>query len=334
MRNIFVITDELLITDRDSWETNTASLLCGYVEACNLDYKIHTISNLNEIYKEFTNNVKKNDIFLFTNAWSPIITYVKHWSELRSIKVKMLGMFHVGSYTDFDQNYTPLKDKKWRISHEHEVAKCLDKLYFISDVELGKFCTEIKGIGTTHCKVIAFPLDYLDLELSSPKENFYKQDIVIFPWENYTLFHEQILYDFIRVFKNIKVYFAQEHQPIDRRPLLNQMAKSKLAFLPYTSSNIGKEVYECLLLETIPLVPDTGVFKTLVPDEFRYPLEWTTNIFNYSKYAENLTNKIKELIYNYDNYIKLIQQTQEYLNKKYFNSEQLMQEIFVNLDII
>jgi hypothetical protein len=332
MKNIFVIVDNLLLPDAESWETHTSSMLHGYVDVSNLSYAIHEISDLT-ILKEFfySQTVKANDVILFTNAWSPAVQYIKHWAENTLTPVKMIGLWSVGTYTSNDKEYFDVKNNHWRKLHETLNAKCLDALYFITEDEKNKFRARVTNKVDDKLGVITFPLDYLDLELASPKENFYKQNIVIFPWAKYTVLNEQIMYDFIRVFSDIKVYFAQEHQPIERRPLLNQISKSKLAFLPYTSINLGKEIYECLLLDTIPLIPNIEGLSELVPQEFTYPAEWTSDIFNYSKYAPELIDKMKSLIYDYELYTELIAITRDSLHQKLFDSEQLMQVLFGNL---
>ena len=175
-----------------------------------------------------------------------------------------------------------------------------------------------------------FPLEYLTLEMALYKDSYYKQNMIIFPWNKYSEFQEQIVYDFIRVFKDVKVIFAQERVPLTREQLLNQISKAKIAFLPYDSPNIGKEIYEYLLLGTIPLVPDIEGFKDLLPAEFRYPIEWTSNIFNYSKFAPDLIFKIKYLIENYDSYIPLIKEYQVNLFENFYDSEPIIKEIFGN----
>ena len=70
--------------------------------------------------------------------------------------------------------------------------------------------------------------------------------------------------------------------------------------------------------------------KDLVPLDFRYPPEWTANIFNYSKFAPDLTGKIKHLIENYDFYIPLIKEQQTHLFETFYDSEPIIKEIFGN----
>ena len=333
MKKIFVVIDPL-ITDENSWETHLSSMLHGYVEASNQenDYLIQQVTDLSLIKTYFqTGYITTEDKFVFPNAWSTMTIYIKHWSENYDIPVEMIGFWSRGCYINHDPEYRPMNDRNWRKVHERASFRCLDKSFFISEYHKEQFRIYVsKFVFPERLNVTAFPLDYLNMEMSAYKESYYKQNIMIFPWNKYSQLHEQIMYDFIRVYKDIKVIFAQENESLTRHQLLTQISKAKVALLPYDHPNIGKEIYECMLLGTIPLVPDIEGFEELVPHEFRYPAEWTTNIFNYSKYAPDLTSKIKNLCYEYDSYLPLLKEYQQTLYENYFDSEKIISQIFGN----
>lgn len=333
MKKIFVIIDPL-ITDENSWESHLTSILHGYIESSNQEskYLVQEITDLSLVKQYFqTGYINTNDKFVFPNAWTSMTTYVKHWSENYQIPVNMIGFWSRGCYINQDSEYRPLNNRNWRKVYERASFRCLDKSFFISKFHKEQFRIYVsKFVFPERLNVMPFPLEYLTLEMALYKDSYYKQNMIIFPWNKYSEFQEQIVYDFIRVFKDVKVIFAQERVPLTREQLLNQISKAKIAFLPYDSPNIGKEIYEYLLLGTIPLVPDIEGFKDLLPAEFRYPQEWTSNIFNYSKFAPDLIFKIKYLIENYDSYIPLIKEYQVNLFENFYDSEPIIKEIFGN----
>lgn len=332
MKTIYIVIDKL-ITDEEAWETHFASLLEGYIEAANLtDCKIEEIYDISVIKAKFkSREIKPIDTFIFPNSWTNYITYVKHWSELYKTPVRMLGFWPRGCFINTDSEYRPMNDRNWRKVHERANFRCLDKSFFLTPHFKEQFRIYVsKMVFPERLFVCKFPLDYLSLEISLTKDKYYKQNMLIFPWEKYTSFDEQILYDFVRVFKDTKVIFAQEHSPLDRTQLLTQISKARVSFLPYTSPNVGQEIYESFLLETIPIVPDIEGLQDLVPKEFRYPPEWTANIFNYCKHAPDLTNMIKNILDDYDSYLPLIREHQDFLTEHYFDSEQIIKEIFNN----
>lgn len=331
MTTIYVILDTLVIDD-NSWECHVASILHGYIEACELEtkYNVVTYTDLSTVQQLFkTKIIKKNDIFVFPNAWTASTVHIKNWSEQMSIPIKMIGYWSRGCYINNDLDYRPLRDRNWRKVFERASFRCLDKSFFINEYFKEQFRIYVsKNVFPERLHISQFPLEYLSLELDPIRQSFYKQDMIIYPWHSYPELHEQIVYDFIRVLPNMKIIFAQERLPMERNQLMQQIARSKIAFLPYQYPNIGKEIFECFLLKTIPLVPNYEAFKGIVPEQFQYPFEWTQNIFNYCAYAPMLTEKIIELTTHYEEYEPLIQDTCDMLFDKYYSSESLIKEIF------
>lgn len=332
MKRIYVVTDKI-ISDADSWEAHVPSLLQGYVEASNLTnvsvVEVTDLETLKSIFQK--EEITVNDKIVFTNAWSSMTIYCKHWSENYQIPVEMIGFWTRGCYINQDSEFRPMNDRNWRKVHERANFRCLNKSFFISEFHKEQFRIYVsKFVFPNRLNIIKFPLDYLSLEMMSHKEDYFKQDMIIFPWNKYTELHEQIMYDFIRVFKDVQIIFAQERVPLERYQLRSQLSKAKIAFLPYDAPNIGKEIYECVLLGTIPLVPDIEGLRELVPEEFRYPVEWTQSIFNYCKFAPDLTAKIKNLIADYKIHADTLKQHQDYLYEYFYDSEPFIKEIFGN----
>lgn len=327
---IYIIVDKL-ISEPNSWETHLASLLQGYVEATNLqNCTIEEITDLSVVKKYFEDyKISNEDKFIFPNAWTNATVYIRHWAEVYKVSPEMIGFWSKGCYINDDYEFRPRGDRNWRKVFERSSFRCLDRSYFISEYFKEQFRIYVsKFVFPERLTIMPFPLDYLSLETDAYKADYFKKDMIVFPWSKYSEFHEQIMYDFIRVFKNVNVIFAQENEPIPRYQLFNQLAKAKIAFLPYKAPNIGKEIYECMLLGAIPLVPDLEGLEDFVPKEFRYPVEWTQSIFNYTLYAPELTAKIKDLLENYEQYKVILDKHQEYLTNKYYTSEPIINLIF------
>ena len=331
MRKIYVVIDKFL-TEEDSWETHLPSLLAGYVASKGLkDVIVEEVNELSTIKTYFEiKYIEPTDVFVFPNSWTNMIPYIKHWSELYQVPVKMIGMWSRGCYINQDPVYRPLNDRNWRKVHERANFRCLDKSFFINEHFKEQFRIYVsKLVFPERLHTCKFPLDYLSLELSIAKDKYYKQNSIIFPWEKYSSREEKMVYDFVRVFKGeANVIFAQEYQPLNRLGLLNQLSRAKIAFLPYQSPNIGNEIYECLLLETIPIVPDFEAFHELVPEPFRYPVEWADSIFSYSEHGQKLTAKVKDVLKNYEEYLPMIKELRDSTTEQFFNSEQIIKEVF------
>lgn len=330
MKTIYIVIDPI-ITNENSWEIHLSSILQGYIESIDLQgVAIEEIQNLSIIQSYFRNKqIKNGDKFIFPNSWTSMINYVKHWSELYKIDVEMIGFWSHGCYIGSDPEWRPHWDRNWRKVYERSHFRCLDKSYFINEYQKEQFRIYVsKRVFPDRLHITPFPLEYLNMELASYKEMYYKQNMIVFPWHNYTPMDVSIVTDFVRVFNDYQVVFAQKNFTISRKQLLTQLAKAKVAFLPYQSPNIGKEIYECLLVNTIPLVPDLDGLREFVPEEFRYPVEWTDNIFNYATHATKLTDRIFDLINNYHSYKRLIEDQIHYSYEHYYDSEKIIEIIF------
>lgn len=332
MKTVYVVVDRL-VNDPDDWELHLASILHGYADATNTqDVCIEEVEDLAGIKKLFsTHKITAEDVFVFPNAWISAVPYIRHWSEIYNIPVKMIGLWSRGCHINNDDVYRPLGDRNWRKVRERGNFRCLDKSFFISEYHKEQFRIYVsKVVFPERLHVCKFPLDYLDIELSPLRDTFFKQNHVVFPWSSYDTFREQILFDFVRVFPDYQVIFSRDQAPFERHQVLNYVSKAKVVFFPYTYPNIGKEIYECLLLNAIPLIPRMEGMEDLVADEFQYPAEWTENIFNYCKFAPDLTSKIRDLVDNYEQYGSLINANQMHLKEHYFDSEEIIKEIFGN----
>jgi hypothetical protein len=330
--NVWVVVDKLSV-EEDGWETHLSSIIQGYVDAKYINARVEEITedNIAKLEGHFrTKYITENDVFVFANSWTAMTIRIKHWSEVYNRPVRMIGFWSRGCYLNTDPLYRPKEDRNWRKVFERSSFRCLDKSFFIDDYHKEQFRIYVsKNVFPTRLHTCKFPMDYLTMTLADKALEYFKQDIIVYPWENQLALDEKIIYDFIRAFKNYKVIFAQEKAKMPREQILTQIAQSKIAFLPYLHPTIGQEIYECCILGTIPLVPDVEGLRHLVPDEFRYPAEWTSNILNYCMYAPKLTEMITSLMLNYEDHHRytLEKQTQ-YLTKEYFDSEDILTEIF------
>lgn len=329
--NVWVVIDKLSI-EEDGWETHLTSVIQGYVDAKYINARVEEVTeeNLFKIESHFkTKYITDKDVFVFPNAWTGMTTRIKHWSELYNRPVKMIGLWSRGCYLNTDPVYRPKEDRNWRKVFERSSFRCLDKSFFISEYHKEQFRIYVsKQVFPDRLSVCKFPMDYLTMTLADKALDHFKQDIIVYPWENTFGLDEKIIYDFIRAFKNYKVIFAQEKGRMSKEQLLNQIAPAKIAFLPYLHPTIGQEIYECCILGTIPLVPDIDGISHLVPDEFRYPPHWTSNILNYCMYAPQLIDKMNNLITDYDRHSYSLELHTQHLTNEYFDSEEILNEIF------
>jgi hypothetical protein len=332
MKKLYVIVDSLFSNESD-WEWQILPLLQGYIDSMDIqNYEVLQVNSLQEVQSLFQNNaVSKLDTFICTNGWSPMVAYIRHLAEGIKIKPRIVSFWSNGCFNNTDSTFRPLNDRNWRKVYERAHHRCSDKSFFCSEYFKEQFRIYVaKRVFTDRLTVMPFPLDYLLGELAEYRDGYFKTDVILFPWgkETYNTMQEQIIYDVIRVFRDKQVIFAQENGAMPREQILKQIARSKCVFLPYASANIGKEIYECLILGAVPLVPALPGFVEFLPEEFLYPMEWTDTIFNYCIHAPKLIERISDIVNDYGKYVNLISETEQRLTATRFSSVKFMEEIF------
>ena len=328
---VYVVSDLNHIIDKDSWETHVSSTILGYIEVLTQDLqdKQYNVTNVTDLYSiELlikSNVIVSDDIFVFTNAWTTNIPQIKSWCEYYEITPKMYGFWHQDIVSAPDHTYP------WRKSFNLSICKCLHGNFFICEEHARAFKRSISK-DLKSIQVCKFPMEYLGLEVGKLKNNFKKSDMLVFPFYNWEEYHESIFYDWKRTLKGVQPVFCNEKERLTRSHLMNQLATAKVAWLPYDMPNLGQQIYECLLVGTIPMVPDLPKLQKFVPKEFMYPAEWTTNVLKYAKHAPDLIGMIYEFTNNYEAYKELIDHQVEYLTEHYYDSEEFLEKIFGNLN--
>lgn len=326
---VYVVSDLNHIIDSNSWETNVSSTILGYIEVLSQDLQdsIYNVINITDICSiELlikSNAISSDDIFVFTNAWSSNIPMIKSWCEYHDITPKMYGFWH------HDTVSAPGHTYPWRKAFNLAICKCLHGNFFICQDDLNAFKSSINK-DLKALQVCKFPLDYLGLELAKTKNNTGKNDMIVFPFYHWDEYHESIFYDWKRTLKGVQPVFCNEKERLTRDHLINQIAAAKVAWLPYDTPNLGQQIYECLLVGTIPLVPNLPKLEKFVPNEFMYPAEWTTNVLKYSKHAPDLIAMIYEFTNNYNSYKELIDYQIDLSTSQLYDSEQFLLKIFGN----
>lgn len=326
MKNIFVLNDALLVHEH-SWETHIASMLSGYIDSHYLhdSFYVHDVSLIYDIKAKFKfGQIQKGDKFIITNALSGDAMHIRHLSEHYKIPVEIIGFWSFGLYVNHVIG-NKKKYPKWRITHERVIADSLTTMLFISDRDRDSFIDIHGKQYLEKSKIIAFPLDYIPMELSQ-YANIKKHDSAVIFYPNHSILHEQIILDIRRALRGYQFFHVQETD--SRQRILSRIAECKVAIFLYDMHNsINQEIYECLNLNTIPISVYSPVYERIHPDIFYFSPEWISNILNYAKHGKTLTSMIKDGIVNHEDYMPAVISHRLHLFDNYYNSEHVLQFI-------
>lgn len=328
MSTIHIIHDVILSPSKNGWERHVKLGLKQYIETliyCNI--KVKEYDDIEEVRKSFEKGqTHELEAVIFTNAWSPLITYVKHYGELYGKRLVFFGFWHTGSYNRKDITFCPHPLKlRWRKKYETTLSQYYEKNYFISEYFRDLFRTYNKCNDQT-LEVCSFPFSYIIEEAKKVKYE-YKRNNVIFPIEKYDITHKNILADLRRNTSSYGILHPHEFNVMPEDELMKLFSQAKVAFLPYTIANVTTELFQCYVYNTIPLVPECEGLEGIIPKEFMYPREWISTMVNYTKYAHLLQERINSLILEYDKHLETLNSCKELLMNEYCNSNKVFKEI-------
>lgn len=320
---IYIVHDDFNY-DPFNWESKIVDYVTEYISTNNLQFDIKEIIGAKQLKQEL--NRKKftsYDKIIFPNAWSSMPIYTKHLIENnKTVAPTTYGFWRRGSFINADEKYRPIWNRDYRKSFERSIHRCLDKSFFLTDLHVNQFrhfiCRpKLKPWRAIKCN---FPLQHIPGEIRETLTDV-KQDLIVFPFKNPTELEDKIVYDFKRVLAPAIAHSINEEGQLTREQYLYQAQSAKIMFLPLHYETIGQFIYEAYALKCIPVVPDIEYYKDWVPDEFRYDPKITFNIYNYTQYAAELTDKIKYLLDNYTQYTTVLEDKLNYLTNTYYTTE-------------
>ena len=216
---------------------------------------VYKSKQLEQIGQMFCNgDIKDGDYFLYTDAWNPTVIQLKYMAELLGIKIKIGGMWHAGSYDPADFLGRLIGDKPWVRNAERSMYDCYDDNFFATDFHIDMF-TDTLGLPKDKITRTGWPMEYMDQELEAFKD-MPKKDIILFPHRLAPEKQPEIFYDLKDALPQYEFVVAQE-KTISKDDYHNLLAESKLVFSANLHETLGISGFEGLLLDVIPMVPDS-----------------------------------------------------------------------------
>ncbi len=229
-----------------------------------------------EIARRFQRNeVQRNDIFLFTDAWHPGVHQVRYMSALCSVPVQIVGLWHAGHYDPNDfLGRIEMKDGPWARAMERALFEAYNVSAFATQAHIDLFC---KGVGVrkddTRLAKVGWPMEYLSGELEearrTPKEN-----IVLFPHRVAREKQADMFRELAGEFPDWRFEVCQD-RALSKPEYHSLLGRSRVVFSCSLQETLGIGCYEGVLAGAVPVVPDRLSYREMYPKEFRYRSAWT-----------------------------------------------------------
>ena len=308
---------------------------------------VYKCSQMQVIAEKFNKGlIKSGDVFLYTDAWNPTIIQLKYMSELLNIPIKIVGLWHAGSYDPSDFLGRLVGNKPWVRHAEMSLFNCIDVNCFATEFHIELFCKEllfgndyditkksyqlIKNKLRTDKKILrtGWPMLYME-KLLNPYKNMKKRDLILFP-------HRIAPEKQVEIFRDLKEQLPQyefivcQDQKLSKKEYHTLLGQAKIVFSANLQETLGiSSALEGPLSNALPMIPNRLSYVEIFEhnQEFLYPSKWTIDFNSYMMHRESLKNKI---IFMMNNYEALLSFNNDYIKNHYqyyFDAEILYENI-------
>lgn len=258
-------------------------------------YNVEQLPKLEQLFKK--GKVRDGDKFLFVNAWHLGAVFVKNESTIRNLKVSIYGMWHTGSY-DEQTFQGRLPNKEWLTYSEESLLRCYD-INWVATEYHRKLISSSLNTHSCRIEVTGWPMGYLKSKLRPNTKARVKRNLIVFP-------HRKLQEKQLNIFLDLKNSLPEYKWLVCLDSKMSKpeyhavMAKAKIVFSASLQETLGVSMYEGLLLDSIPMVPDRLSYSEMYSDQFKYPSFWTDSWSSYLENKAHLIERIRFLMSSYD----------------------------------
>lgn len=259
--------------------------------------------------------VQDGDYFLYTDAWNPAAIQTRYMADLAGIKIRMGGIWHAGSY-DKNDFLGRQFNKQWSFAFESSLFNLFDNNFFATDYHIDLFCRTLDTNPFMQKKIVrtGFPMEYYsELEDFNYTNNF-KQDLIVFP---HRLSEEKRLDVFKQLEKELPEYnfLVCQEQKLTKAEYHDILRSAKIVFSASKQETLGIGVYEGMLVDALPLVPNTLSYEEMYDDRFKY------------NEGEEPIPRIRSMMENHETYLDTLRANRDKVKFKYFTGMIMYQTI-------
>jgi hypothetical protein len=276
-----------------------------------------------------------HDVFLFTDAWNPVILQLRYISDLMGYNWRMHGYWHAGAYDPTD--ILGLKmNKPWPWHLERSLYYACDKNWFATDFHRRMFLNNLgimardehrSGLsGQPHDAIIAA---MNDLPAVANKAG------VIWP-HRYNSDKQPEIAESLASNMTVPWLLTQKLN-LDKQEYYQVLTQHQVLFSCSLHENLGISVMEGVLCDVIPVLPQRCSYQEMYLPEFLYPAKWTANWDQFLAHREQLEDFIMHRINNRERYQSAMNKQKQLLKDRYLQAnimyDNMLQDIVTTAKI-
>lgn len=360
MKTIYILDSKTIdLKYIRNWQTNLQNIFEDYIQQKGLNYKVETIYDIQPnplsivdnrplTFKDivdqqasqsirfaelfYNKSVKPGDHFIFMDAWNPAIFQLRYLSTVYRIPVWIhafwqSGSFNKTSYLAFAKTLT------WQRNIERALVAAITHNYYDSDYHLSLLKSLFKTFGAK----VLFNADGRIIKAGPPMEHVReyakqykgtkKRDMIMFA-DKGTVDRNMIIFrELQRALPQYEWVCLEDKMPNETQ-YHGLLASAKYVLILDLIDSSSTTAFEAMMHGAIPLAPDRLNFQEIVPEQWRYPSEWTLSYLNYTENYTTIIEYIKDRMENYDTYKVGIEEWAKHLDENYFKVEALKRNLF------
>ncbi|MCC4298326.1 glycosyltransferase family protein [Aurantimonas coralicida] len=270
--------------------------------------------------------VRSGDTFLVTDAWHPGVIQIRYMSDLLRIPVRIVGLWHAGSYDPADF-LGRIEDKRWAAHFERALFYSFDVNCFATNYHIGMFKSVLGIADDSRILRCGWPMEYLP-ETLRPYGNIRKRKLVLFPHRLAPEKQVDIFRDLATAFPEYEFRVCQDTQ-LTKAEYHRLLGEAVLVFSASLQETLGIGLYEGMHCGARPFGPDRLSYKELYPGEYLYPSAWTESFAAYQHHRGVLIGALKEALAAAEstgNQLNL-QSVSEQVGRKFFSGHRLYDDL-------
>jgi len=248
-----------------------------------------------QIFKLFDDGkICPGDTFFFQDGWNPTILQLRLLSEMTGIPVRIVVLWHAGSYDPFDLLSQKIADKLWSISLEKSLFHAVDFSCFATNFSRRLFIDGVQPATSDSARRCGFPMEYLTEQLE-PYASLKKRNLVVFPHRLSFEKQPEIFRDLAREFPDYEFRICQEER-LTKNEYHTLLGESAAVFSASLQETLGIGVFEGMCCGAMPILPDRLSYSEMYDQRWRYRSEWTADFDAYLRHKSELVAFIRELL--------------------------------------
>jgi hypothetical protein len=224
--------------------------------------------------------MKPGDTLLFSDAWHFGICATRYMSDLLSIPVRIVSLWHSGQYDPFDF-LGRIADRAWAQNFERAVFAACEVNVFATQFHIDLFLANHKDVDTNRILRAGWPMEYLRMALC-PIQDVADCNLVLFPHRIAPEKQVEIFRDLAGEFPDFEFRVCQDEK-LTKQEYHNLLGRTVAVFSASNQETLGIGLYEGLLCGAMPIAPNRLSYKEMYPRELLYPSEWTTDWTSYQR---------------------------------------------------